>query len=694
MSLCTICQPICADSKWGNEEIASSPKFDGTVVWLFKDNEREIMHGSWEIFLVSLSQDCPICWSIWRILRSSPLAKPTDETQHDFQTRIYYMACNLIQNLHTPETVAELVQKCSQRNSPGSIPPTRLLDIGTSCSNQWVIVQTAETTPKLLHTGGYQAQRAYQDRQLPQHFQDIISICRAMAIRYLWIDSLCIFQDSDDDFRREAGIMADIYENAFLTLSICWDYSSTGLFREIRPQTIPRTPSADHLASRGKEAQVPAPRSGSRAFVQHEWSFRIDLSDALINRRGWVVQERFLSPKIVYLGNEQVYWECNAHIASEAVPHKLNIPGKRTSSQFNGDIDETNHVSWSSVMEAYSNCTLTRKQDKLIAISGLAKSLSKKSGHTYFSGIWIEHWIQDLLWFPNMRIVYTADEATKTMPLGDNLGAPSWLWAGFPSDIIAHPGQRQSEFTSSNLCSFKSKNAFALAKLTSWTLNSLNSSDDTFTSFTGARLNMTCFLIPLDFDKKALLERISALKHGAIVNWQEDEDDKAMHLPSTHLRLRVLSEATARCSAKANKLVLRFSERFDPSLPCFFMPLLASTRIEAPSHCLDPCLHGLVVQEIHKGQRQFIRIACLTEYYGSRGFGITAMILNSVTKQGLTVHKALSTTEEEEFKIAFRQYAAIQVSSEIHLDCIKDKTVPWSEVLQIKDLSWLNIQLV
>jgi hypothetical protein len=236
--------------------------------------------------------------------------------------------------------------KCRQRSLPSSLLPTRLLDIGSSTSNQWAVIKTegnthlygkyvalshrwAKDTPKLLHQGGFGAQSAYCDRELPQHYEDIISVCRAMGIHYLWIDSLCIFQDSDEDPQQEAGIMADIYENAFLTFSICWDYSTTSLFRETVPQTIPRPPPVDRLASRDKSCEEPSTVPDSHVFVEYEDGFGVDVVDSLINRRGWVLQEHFLSPRIVYLGNEQIYWECDAHIASEIVRQDLKDWGSR-----------------------------------------------------------------------------------------------------------------------------------------------------------------------------------------------------------------------------------------------------------------------------------------------------------------------------------------------------------------------------
>ncbi|KAF1831773.1 HET-domain-containing protein [Decorospora gaudefroyi] len=54
---------------------------------------------------------------------------------------------------------------------------------------------------------------------LPQTFLDAIQVCRAQAYDYIWIDSLCIIQDSIEDWEQQSSIMASIYSNADLVLA-------------------------------------------------------------------------------------------------------------------------------------------------------------------------------------------------------------------------------------------------------------------------------------------------------------------------------------------------------------------------------------------------------------------------------------------------------------------------------------------
>lgn len=54
---------------------------------------------------------------------------------------------------------------------------------------------------------------------MPQTFQDTVSVACHLGIQYLWIDSLCIIQESDEDCSRESVVIGDIYANSFCTIA-------------------------------------------------------------------------------------------------------------------------------------------------------------------------------------------------------------------------------------------------------------------------------------------------------------------------------------------------------------------------------------------------------------------------------------------------------------------------------------------
>lgn len=63
---------------------------------------------------------------------------------------------------------------------------------------------------------------------LPATFQDASDFVRRLGKRYLWIDSLCILQDSRDDWEVQSKHMASIYQDAYLVLAATKSKDSAG----------------------------------------------------------------------------------------------------------------------------------------------------------------------------------------------------------------------------------------------------------------------------------------------------------------------------------------------------------------------------------------------------------------------------------------------------------------------------------
>ena len=67
---------------------------------------------------------------------------------------------------------------------------------------------------------------------LSQTFRDAISVAKSLEIQYMWIDSLCIIQDSDKDWDEQAPLMDEVFSHAFLCIAATASAkSSSGLFR-------------------------------------------------------------------------------------------------------------------------------------------------------------------------------------------------------------------------------------------------------------------------------------------------------------------------------------------------------------------------------------------------------------------------------------------------------------------------------
>jgi hypothetical protein len=81
-------------------------------------------------------------------------------------------------------------------------------------------------------------------------------------------------------------------------------------------------------------------------------------------------------------------------------------------------------IYWLNMIEQYSKYQLTKSEDKLIAISGLARMIHNKTRLTYLAGIWVPL-VSSLLWLSESRSL-TPSTANR---------APSWSWAAYDGPI-------------------------------------------------------------------------------------------------------------------------------------------------------------------------------------------------------------------------------------------------------------------
>jgi hypothetical protein len=137
---------------------------------------------------------------------------------------------------------------------------------------------------KLTVLNEKQLRTPFPRSKLPKTFQDAATVCDWMSLRYLWIDALCIMQDSQLDWEEQAFGMRNIYKHATITIGAsCAENPDSGIFR-------PRHPGFNHLArgkpvDKTKEADV----HELRAFVD-PWLWEEEIELSLWNSRAWVLQ--------------------------------------------------------------------------------------------------------------------------------------------------------------------------------------------------------------------------------------------------------------------------------------------------------------------------------------------------------------------------------------------------------------------
>lgn len=284
--------------------------------------------------------------------------------------------------------------------------------------------------------------------RLPKTYADAVMIAIMLGVDYIWIDSLCIIQDSKEDWAKEAGQMSMVYQNSFCNIAaLDAEDSHSGIFAARDPSIL------EPLVITSKWVNTPPLRwSTKHRRIDADCDFVIDSS--LIHQRAWVLQERMLAPRTLHFGRKQLYWECRNSIASETLPMIIhpswwNSPFVVMPTSTNTALEEILQF-WNSLVRRYSHCGLTYFSDKLVAISGLAKEIGRALGlcsnntgvdKMYLAGMWRYRLELQLLW---ARSGYSRSAGTSVKPRPQGNIAPTWSWASIDSGVEPHPVTKEN----------------------------------------------------------------------------------------------------------------------------------------------------------------------------------------------------------------------------------------------------------
>ncbi|KDN69744.1 putative heterokaryon incompatibility protein [Colletotrichum sublineola] len=173
---------------------------------------------------------------------------------------------------------------------------------------------------------------------LPKTFRHALEIIQRFEIRYIWIDRLCIFQDSAEDWQKEASTMQSVHRNAYIGISALEASDDDGgCFFERDPSKVTTTVVSFKLKEDGEEKAF-------RSDREKRWSWRHLFESEPVVQRSWVVQERLLAPRTLHFGSKQVFWECREASCSETQPqgvYEFVYEAEQDLNESNGD-NETN----------------------------------------------------------------------------------------------------------------------------------------------------------------------------------------------------------------------------------------------------------------------------------------------------------------------------------------------------------------
>lgn len=265
---------------------------------------------------------------------------------------------------------------------------------------------------------------------LPQSIQDAILTAWKLGIRYLWVDALCILQDSDEDKGREIERMDQIYRNANLTIAAANadDCSSGFLTRRDRWWSDTDGPPIrlPFLCPDWTEGSISLVRYGTPGGREPLYS------------RSWPFQEHLLSPRVLMYGSEQVLWVCQ-----QDSPIGTGATFKDGGPAYDSSVTELKYMRmflhkpavispgfarrnlWIDLVAEYSPRKQSIPDDKIHALRGIASRYQHHMKDEYIAGLWKSWLLPGLMW---KRYQEIQGQQKRQYP--------SWSWLSIDSGVV------------------------------------------------------------------------------------------------------------------------------------------------------------------------------------------------------------------------------------------------------------------
>lgn len=253
--------------------------------------------------------------------------------------------------------------------------------------------------------------------KLPDAIRESIAVVQRLGIRYIWIDSLCIVQDSRRSWSLNARVMHLIYGNA--TLTICaadGEDASTGLL------AMDLENSSDQLkAECAPGVHLMVSRPPEIGVQQSRW-----------NKRAWTFQERLLSKRSLIFTQGRIYFQCRSTGMSEDIfadgrGSGWSLDSVQAPLQMLRELRSRALWFYTNCVSLYSSRELTNSGDVLAAFSGVCSLMEGHMMVPFVFGLPSSHLDFALLWEPASKIRQRGSSGNKN----SDTEFPSWSWCGW-----------------------------------------------------------------------------------------------------------------------------------------------------------------------------------------------------------------------------------------------------------------------
>jgi hypothetical protein len=276
---------------------------------------------------------------------------------------------------------------------------------------------------------------------LPQTISDAIEVCRKVGIRYIWIDALCIIQNSDEDKLNEISQMGRIYKNSTVVIVAACATSVTDGFLSNAPEdSITELPIFVDDSTSGK------------VYLRLKDSENTYDTDEPIFQRAWTFQEFVLPSRALVFDSHQIHFKCleqeveplfQTHLEFNFdcpnLPKSILSPADENLAQKYPMRTKPQIEIWERMINEYSRRDMKFFQDRLVALAGVASELAKSWNDTYLAGLWRRTVVEQLGWYRTELPQPFGISQTCQWKISYNCPlpacSPTWSWVTVPGAV-------------------------------------------------------------------------------------------------------------------------------------------------------------------------------------------------------------------------------------------------------------------